>query len=313
MASVAPWRNQIDRIAQDNHSGATDLSLNGARALIAYTDQMQPHSANEIMADLAQIAMRILTRHPSLAGLLRLFNDVHLSLSDVETPRLALDTIRRVCNEYIAWVEQASALLVERTFESLPESGTIVTLSYSSAVARSLLLAKGSRYAHKLICLESRPLNEGRELASFLSRSGIEVELAPDVAAHQLLAGSSLFMVGADSFTSIGVVNKIGTALVATSAKEHEVATVAIGDSSKIWPKTLRFPAFASENPDEVWPRPPNSVKIHNVYFEFSPWNLISKTVTERGITDYATIDDVSTQLQVHPTITKLIDAIPPT
>jgi len=312
MGSRSDWRHLFDRIANDNHSGASDLAQNCSRALVAYSEQEQPQTIQDITFALSQSSLKLLTRHPTIAGLVRILNDIFLGLAQVETARLGLVQIRRISNEHIAWVEQANSLLVERTLEILPHTGTILTISYSSAVAKSLLLARQQGYKHTVICLESRPLFEGRELANFLGKNGIKTILMTDASAVAASARANLFLVGADSLTMRGVVNKVGTRLVSLAAASYQLPCTLVSDSSKIWPEKAPFLPFAEHDPNEVWPKAPSSVNVSNIYFDETPWECFSSIITERGLTHLQQIIDNAAQIEVHQSVLNLLASIPP-
>ncbi len=307
--STTPWRQQFERIAADNRSGASDLAQNCARALIAYAEQEQPLSVEQITRDLSQAAAKVLMHHPSMAALVRILNDVLIGLTATETSRLGLDQIRRISNEHIAWVEQASSLVVERAQEVLPPQGTIATLSYSSAVAKSLLLAHQHGHKHRIVCLESRPMNEGRDLANFLGKRGLDTTLVIDAAALVVVENADAVLVGADSMTQIGVVNKIGTGLIAAGANLYKVPCCVISDTSKIWPGKISLPKFATHHPDEIWAKAPRSVKIQNIYFELTPWNRVNTIVTERGVVTSEEVIHTSAAIEIHPSIARVTGA----
>lgn len=311
MASNASWRSQFDRIVADNRSGASDIALRAAQALIAYADQEQPTSIQEISAQISKTAQELIGHHPSMAGLLRIFNDIFTGLSEVETARLAVDQIRRISNEHIAWVEQANSLLVERTLEALPQTGVVMTISYSSAVAKSLLLANKHGYHHEVVCLESRPMMEGRELANFLGKHGINTLLVVDAALLSELDRANLVIVGADSMASQGIVNKVGTCLLTLGAMAANVPCYVVGDTNKIWPARVPLFQFPSHSADEVWARAPVSVKIKNLYFDLTPWSRIHASITERGVTAPADIVSASENIIVHSAISAIASTIP--
>ena len=307
MDNRKPWRIQFDQIAADNRSGATELAKSCAAALIAYAEQEQPSSVQEISFQVGQAAARLLEKHPSIAGLMRILNDILIGLGEAETPRQAIDLIRRTCNEQIAWLEQANSLLVERAAEIIPQDARILTISYSSAVAKAIVLANQMGRKLSVTCLESRPLFEGRELANMLSHEGITVSLAVDAAVFLEVEQANLVMVGADAMTDHGFVNKLGSMATAQAAAVKAVPLYVVSNTSKIWPANAPSPRIASHAPDEVWHKPPKSISVSNHYFETTPWNLVTNVVTEQGAGDPSEISQLSTSLTIHHALVGLL------
>ena len=71
-----------------------------------------------------------------------------------------------------------------------------------------------------VICTESRPINEGVNLAAKLGGEGIRVKLVIDAAVCSILPQAQIVLIGADSLSAKGLVNKIGTLCLALAARE---------------------------------------------------------------------------------------------
>ena len=93
-----------------------------------------------------------------------------------------------------------------------------------------------------------------------------------------------LVLVGIDAIFSDGsIANKIGTGLLALSAKTLEVPFYATGlslkfDRSSRWAKGVEI---EQRNPKEVWEYP---IEIGNPAFEIVPAKRIKGIITEKGI-----------------------------
>jgi len=295
----ATWQEQVERIAVDKRSGSSEIARRCARALIAYTDQERATSAEQVVYTVSETAGKVLRGHPAAAAAARILNDAVLATVSAETVRSALDQLRRVGNEYLAWMEQASLVMVERALQILPEGGTILTLSHSGAVAKSLIDAKRRGYSHKVVCLESRPMYEGRRLAALLTQNGLEVSVSIDAAAFRQLSQVQVFLVGADGLTRYGLLNKIGTGLIASAAQMMSIPTYVIGDTSKVWPSSLSGPVIRTHGVGEVWANPPASIEIENRYFDVTPWNMVSGVITERGVIGEVEVAQIAVNVEV--------------
>lgn len=288
------WRDLLVRIENDNKSGASEIALKCAALLTSYSDSPPTDNAILLSRDLIEIATRIMRIHGSMAPVIRLLNEVLCGITDTETTRSLLDHVRRVANEHIALMEQVGALLASQVATFLPANCTIVTLSNSNAIARGLAAASTNGSRLKVICLESRPMLEGRDFAKVIARRVAEVWLIADAAAGEAVKEATIILLGADALTIDGVWNKAGSYLLSLAGREASVPVYVIADTSKIWPAGLSRPAPKYANPGELWARSPGNVGIRNVYFELLPWYLCTGIITERGLIDPASISSVS-------------------
>lgn len=281
----ATWQEQIDRVVIDRRSGSSEIARLCAKALIAYTEQENPSGVEQVIYSLSEVESKVLRCHPYMAAVVRILNDAVLAVSSAETVRSALDQLRRVCNEYLAWAEQAAILVSESFLKILPETGTILTLSYSSAVGRCLVDASRKGYRLTVICLESRPMYEGRKLATYLNQYKVDVVVTVDAAAFSNLHSTTMFVVGADSMIESGILSKTGTALVANAAYLMAIPTYVICDTSKVWPTALEGPPVLRERGvGEVWPKAPKGILVRNKQFDLMSWDNVAGVVTERGV-----------------------------
>jgi len=87
-----------------------------------------------------------------------------------------------------------------------------------------------------VIVCESRPLCEGVTMAQRLAAAGLSVTLITDAQAGVFVEEADLVLLGADAVTPAGVVNKVGSKLLALAAKAAGVPVVAVTDSRKVTP-----------------------------------------------------------------------------
>jgi translation initiation factor 2B subunit (eIF-2B alpha/beta/delta family) len=97
---------------------------------------------------------------------------------------------------------------------------------------------KGSSHGPGLsvIVCESRPLCEGVAMAQRLAAAGLHVTVITDAQAGVFVEEADLVLLGADAVTPAGVVNKVGSRLLALAAKAAGVPVVAVTDSLKVSP-----------------------------------------------------------------------------
>jgi translation initiation factor eIF-2B subunit delta len=227
------------------------------------------------------LLVRILDAQPAMAPLVSLGTRVLHAADGLD----ALGEVRRaVAEEAEAFreaLEKGTEAVGKRASRELPDEGTVLTISSSSTV-RATLIHHTRVGTLEVICLESRPVNEGRTLAEALARRGIRTIYAVDAAANRLLERVDLVLMGADSVGDRGVVNKIGSVALAAAAAERGIPVIVTADRTKLLP-----PGFPQEVDDarpgeEVW-RAPAGVRVWNRYFEIVPTARVSRIVTEDG------------------------------
>jgi translation initiation factor 2B subunit (eIF-2B alpha/beta/delta family) len=172
--------------------------------------------------------------------------------------------------------------VARRAARLLPPKGTVLTVSSSSTVRDALLFDAAGRDL-RIVCLEGRPMCEGRLMAEALAGAGIAVVYAVDAAVGTLVGDTDLVLMGADSVGDRGVVNKIGSLAVAMAARRRGVPVHVAADETKILPPG--FPqSLADDRPgSEVWDAP-RGVVVWNRYFEALPLETLTSVVTDEAI-----------------------------
>ncbi len=177
-----------------------------------------------------------------------------------------------------------------------------MTLSISGTVLDVLRACAAT--IERVIVLESRPRYEGRETAAALAKRGIAVTLITDAQADIFLPFSQAVVVGADSVLADGgVLNKAGTALLAWAACGHNVPFYVLCETLKISPKhwTGDLSKLEEKEAEEVLEQPLVGVSVRNFYFDYTPPQLVTGVITERGILGRQQIEQIASTLKPVP------------
>ena len=118
----------------------------------------------------------------------------------------------------------------------MPAGSRIATFSSSSTVAAALLYDADAA-TRKVVCFESRPMNEGKDFAMSLAESGVDVTFAVGAIVSEV----DIVLLGADSIGDLGVANKIGSAALVTAVTRPDVPVVILADETR-----FSLQAFAS-------------------------------------------------------------------
>jgi translation initiation factor 2B subunit (eIF-2B alpha/beta/delta family) len=203
-------------IRADKHSGAAEILERAAQVLRALDP---PASAEEARSLIADSCRALVDAQPLMAPLVNLTKRVTAACEDCATAAEAVEAAALAARRFAEAARDAASVAALQAAALIGDGQRVVTHSRSSTVLRAFLAAarKGTRF--EVIATESRPMLEGRVLARTLGESGIRVTLIADAAASLALDDADLVMLGADQVTQSGVVNKIGTRMIALAAR----------------------------------------------------------------------------------------------
>jgi len=170
----------------------------------------------------------------------------------------------------------------------IPDDATVLIHCHSHTLIGALLRAEEKGKHPKVFCTETRPLFQGHISAKDLAAGGVDVTMIVDSAVKTMMYKTDLVLVGADSVTSTGdLINKIGTAGIATIAKESDVRLFSCAELYKFDPLTRwgRMTEIEQRDAKEVAdPKKFKGVKILNYAFDRTDAKYISGYITEKGV-----------------------------
>ena len=168
----------------------------------------------------------------------------------------------------------------------------IFTHCHSTNVVKALIYSKKEGKRFQIFNTETRPLYQGRLTAKELSKKGIKVTSFVDSALAIILEKDSSkdkmftnkIFLGADALLKNGIINKIGSRIIAELAKVHNIPLYIIADSWKFSKKKVPIESRALK---EVWDKAPKNIKLMNPAFEFLDKKYIKAIISELGILSY--------------------------
>ena len=185
--------------------------------------------------------------------------------------------------------------------EVIDDGDTILTHCNAGALAcvdygTALGVIRAARDAGKdinVICDETRPRGQGASLSVWeMQQENIPVKLIPDVASGFLMSQGKIdkVVIGADRIAKGGVVNKIGSFMVAMAAKQHDVPFYVAAPLSTFDMDASIFDTVIEERDgDEVRYYGgaricPKGTEVINPAFDITPKEFITGIITENGI-----------------------------
>jgi len=168
--------------------------------------------------------------------------------------------------------KQAPGIIAEK-FQKEQRPKRIVTLSYSSTVMATLTALPNDV---EISVAESLPMGEGSVTYRLLTDKGYKACLIRDSMLYRAVANADLVLVGADGVCPEGLVNKVGTALLATLCKEHGKPLVVLCSTSKLIP-------VLEMDPMESF-RTLEGLRYQEVVFEMTPLEMVHSIITEEEV-----------------------------
>jgi translation initiation factor eIF-2B subunit delta len=290
----------IEKLARDHTSGATEIASRGSELLALFADQVEAGDASSFFRQLAATGKALIGAQPSMAPLFNLVSSAMASVEPVQDVAAARKTLKASVQGYGQELERRSATIANQALAVLNDGSRVLTHSRSSTVLAALLLAREQGLDFEVVCTESRPLYEGRMVAARLAQERVKVSLITDSAVGHSVQGVDVVLMGADSVSGDGLVNKMGTYPLALAARAQAVPFYALCGTEKFLPVDYPFFHIDEQDPQEVWPQHPQEVKVLNLYFDVTPLEYVSGVVTEKGILSRGALEDLLGQLRVH-------------
>jgi translation initiation factor eIF-2B subunit delta len=278
------WERLVDSIRADNTSGAAELAKTAAMAVLEWIDQTMRLPLPAWKAELSAFASALRKAQPAMAPLFNLVNTILLVLESTAVQQELPPCVRGAVQAFLEQLTHTTACVTRATLGLLPPGARVLTFSYSSSVLAVLLEAHAGQRLSRVFCTEGRPMLEGQRLTRPLSRAGIAVEFGIDAVIATFAERADIALVGADSITARGIVNKLGTTSLALACQHAGIPCYVVADRHKWFPAAAAMPVFGESKPAaEVWSAPPPGVSIWNTYFECTPMTLFSGIVGEDG------------------------------
>jgi methylthioribose-1-phosphate isomerase len=169
-----------------------------------------------------------------------------------------------------------------------------------------------------VLCTESRPACEGAALALDLTRHGIPTSLTTEAMAFYLMLAPPtlkdrvrLVLVGADSISRHGVTNKAGTLGLALAARSCSLPLYVLAGSEKFIPDVYPVKKAILHKPGgEILSPIPQGLTIINRYFDITPLQYVTATVSEKGPLSYRGLRASLRGLRIHPDLMKIVRAL---
>lgn len=188
--------------------------------------------------------------------------------------------------------DKAQEEINKLVFDLIDDKDVIYTHCHSTNVVQALIYAKRKGKKFEVYNTETRPLFQGRKTAKDLKKAKIKVTMFVDSAMDIALSDkqgtkkATKILLGADALLEKGVINKVGSGIIAKLSKTNNIPIYIIADSWKYSPKKIKI---EQRDFHEVWKKLPkkSEIKIKNPAFELVPRKNIKKIISELGGLNY--------------------------
>jgi ribose 1,5-bisphosphate isomerase len=278
-----------DRIAEMEVRGAATIADAAAAALGRQAADSDAESVSAFRAELRAAARELHDTRPTAVSLPNALRYV-LSGMDGDSVEELRRSVERTVTRFRSDLDDAQDRLGRIGAGRLSDGDVVMTHCHSTDAMACIEAAVEAGTELEAIVKETRPRNQGHITARQLRELGVPVTLVVDNAAHRFLDDADHLLVGADSIAADGsVVNKIGTAGLAVSARDRGVEVMVAAQSIKLHPKTLTGAAVEieqrddSEVIDEETRADIGDIEVANPAFDVTPPRHVDAIVTERG------------------------------
>ena len=286
-------RNDLEEVAGRIRGleiqGATNVAITALKAVRNHVVKSGAKTRSDFLNEL-ELAKGILfgTRptEPLMRNAIRyLIHNVHES--DLEDPDSLGDLTSSLSEKFLGDLEESKREIAEIGSKRILDGSTVLTHCHSSSVTRTLSKAKSQGKDFHVFCTETRPRFQGRITARELTELGVETTMIVDSAVRFIMNDIDLVLVGADAITSEGnVINKIGTSLVALSAKEARTPFYVASELLKFDSETVygEYTVIEERDGREIWDEPPEVLRLRNPAFDITRREFIHGIICEAGI-----------------------------
>jgi len=284
-------------------TGIETMSIRGAGKIARYAIMALQNVAEESKAkdeeafidELSSASKRLLSTRPTAVSLA---NSVRYLMHRVNSARQQgadLERLRPVAinaaKDFVRESNQAVERIGEIGSRRIRSGDVLMTHCHSNAATAVMKRAWKNGKKFLVYVTETRPRFQGRKTAALLAREGIPVTVIIDGAARYFMNDVDKVIVGADAITANGaLVNKIGTAAIASLAHESRTQFIVASETYKFSPETAIGELVTIEERDATEILPKSflqkfpKVSVRNPSFDVTPPEYIDLIVTERGV-----------------------------
>lgn len=285
-----------NNISEDTEHGASHILKIAAGSLHTALLKNSKADANEVKIATRDYAVRMIHSQRQMACVLNFSNSLLLAVQAAKDDSALAKDLKEFSVSVSKNSSDALSKIAVHSREAI--SGSVFMTHSRSSTLLGFLTAIKDRQGLIVYVTQSRPGSEGRLLAGELAVAGVRSVLIEDTEAMRYLPESSALLVGADALIPSGVVNKIGTRMMALAARDLGIPVYCLMEKIKIWP--FDEPILGNINLA-------TSNKRGDLLFELVPGSIFDGIVLETGLTTFEKIVLERKEIDIAPEIRKLV------
>ncbi len=305
---LAHVKSKIQEIRADNRSGAAEITKRAPDVFVEFSKIKISRKA-DFLSLLYQVSRELIDSQPSMAPIINLVNRVLVRVEELNDLKDMREGVQAEAQNFAKDMDTGLRNTISNSLnviKNLKNPPSILTHSYSSTVLNVLADARKAGLEFTVTCTESRPASEGKRLAKTLRGEDIRITYIVDMLAFSLIREGKidLILVGGDSVSTDGLINKIGTLGLAVFSKQFGVSTYALlGTEKFLSPQLVPYLKIQSREPEEVLITGEEGINVVNRYFDITPLSFLTGVITdsgvlnENGVKEKAEAQQVSDQL----------------
>ncbi|OPY37436.1 MAG: Ribose 1,5-bisphosphate isomerase [Methanoregula sp. PtaU1.Bin051] len=283
-------RETAEKIKRMEIRGAGRIARAAAEVLRDHAQAYSGNDLSEFTRTIEESARLIVATRPTAVSLP---NAVHMVMAGLGTEKTLADAREGICLRADAFIKSsrnAVAQIAQIGARHIQDGDIILTHCNSEAALSCIIEAHRAGKSVEVFATEVRPRNQGLITIRTLNDAGIKTNFIVDSAVRSFINDIDLVLVGADAVTVNGaVVNKIGTSMIAHTAREARVNVVVAAETYKFAPRTIMGEFITIEErpgdevlSDEIAKTLPY-VRVRNPAFDVTPAEYVDMIVTEAG------------------------------
>jgi translation initiation factor 2B subunit (eIF-2B alpha/beta/delta family) len=282
------WRSEVDEIRRDSLHGSHYLADLALVIIEKFIEKKLYNNRTELFQSYSKLVNALVRAKPLMALIYTRSHQILDFIDNFPKEERNIKAVQKMILDEIQNIRTESSdrekSLIKYGARMILDQHILLTHSSSSVVQKILMQAKRLKKHFRVVCTESRPLFEGRELAIRLAKAGIKTRLIPDADIPRVIKGVNMVMTGVDRVTETSFINKTGSYSAAIIAKELQIPFYIALDTAKILPKRTYPAKYVSVNVQEILDKKINDLTAENYYFEEIPLTYVHKVVCEAGI-----------------------------
>ncbi|EGE81006.1 translation initiation factor eIF-2B subunit delta [Blastomyces dermatitidis ATCC 18188] len=200
------------------------------RVIESYSTPIGTSLARHLMTHLSHQISYLSSCRPLSISQGNAIRAIKLAISAVDPSCPESEAKESLCDYIDGFIREkitvADQVIANSAAQKVNDGDVILCYGGSNIVQQTLLTAHGQGKKFRVSIIDSRPLFEGKKLARTLANAGLQVQYSLVHAISHAVKEATKVFLGAHSMTSNGrLFSRVGTALVAMSAKERAGGT----------------------------------------------------------------------------------------